>query len=370
MAPKQIAKSADWWIFFSVMTLLGIGLIMVFSSTQYIAQYAPYNDSFYFLKKQGLGALIGLGGMFLFYKLPYQVIRKFAVPVMVALIGALVLVVASEMGSGGGGALRFLEVGGIRFQPSEFCKPVLIVVAAIILSKSKERVQSFKHGFLPVFLWMVITCGLVIIEDLSTGVVMAVTIFLMMFCAGIKWRYLFSLVIAGVAGIAAAIIFEPYRVQRIFAFLDPAADSGDTGYQIIQSLYAIGSGGLSGVGLGASTAKWYYLPARHTDFIFSIYAEEVGFLGCVALLLLFALFIWRGLNVAVRGTNTFVSIAALGITAVIGIQAVINLLVVVGFAPVTGITLPFISYGVNSLIISLSMVGLLLNLSRFTERSR
>ena len=370
MAPKQSVKPADWWVFFSVMTLLGVGLIMVFSSTQYIAQYAPYNDSFYFLKKQGIGALIGLGGMLFFYKLPYQAIRKLAVPVMVALIAALVLVVASELGGGAGGALRFLEVGGVRFQPSEFCKPVLIVVAAIILSQSKERVQSFKHGFLPVVLWTVVCCSLVILEDLSTGVVMAVTIFLMMFCAGIKWRYLLSLIIAGGAGIAAAIIFEPYRVRRIFAFLDPAADSGGDGYQIIQSLYAIGSGGLTGVGLGSSTAKWFHLPVSHADFIFSIYAEEAGFLGCILLLLLFALFIWRGLNIAVRGTNTFVSMVAFGITSVIGIQAVINLLVVVGFAPVTGITLPFISFGVNSLIISLSMVGLLLNISRFTERSR
>jgi len=197
--------------------------------------------------------------------------------------------------------------------------------------------------------------------------VVAATGFLMMYCAGVRKRFLTGTLVLGAVVVVAAIIYEPFRVNRIMAYLDPWADPTGSGWQTVQSLLALGSGGLSGVGLGSGSSKLFYLPARHTDFIFSVLGEELGFLGCIFVIVVFVLFIWRGMLVAVKMPDKFGSLLALGIICAMSIQAFINLGVVSGLLPVTGVTLPFISYGGTSLAVCLTMAGMLLNLSRYVK---
>ncbi|MBQ9993032.1 MAG: putative lipid II flippase FtsW [Firmicutes bacterium] len=367
---KKIAKHpADWWLFFCVCVLSGIGIIMVFSSSIYFAQFAPYNDSFYFVKRQLINLLLGFGAMYVLFRLPLGLIRNVS-PVALGLVcAALGMVLLSSFGEEGGGAMRWLTIGGISLQPSEFCKPILIVFISKLLYERTAEDGSIRSGraYAYCLAVMLLCCGLIIIEDLSSAVVLAVSVFLLMCCSQIRWPYHFITVIIGILGVAAMIVFEPYRMQRLLEFTDPGTNGG---WQVMQSKMAIGSGGLMGVGLGAGNAKLYWLPARHTDFIFGVIGEELGLLGCIFVLFLFAVLFWRGFNIAVNSTNRFNAYCALGLTLLLAIQTVINLLVVVGFAPVTGITLPFVSYGGSSLIVSLAIVGLLLNISQYTEKNK
>lgn len=353
-------KVPDFGVFFAVLVLLGIGIIAVFSASQYFAQYAPYNDSLHFLKRQSINALIGIVGMLFAMKIDYRWFQVLALPGLVISILMLVVVLAL-------GGTRWISLGFIQFQPSEIAKVAIIVFMALILSRDPERLQSFTHGFLPCLGLMGLVCGLVVIKDLSTSIVIAGTCCVMMFCSGAKWSHMGFMFALGIVAFIAAVWVEPYRMARIFAFLDPWSDPQGDGFQTIQSYLAIGSGGLTGVGLGAGSAKWYYLPERHTDFIFSIWAEEMGFLGGTIIILTFLFFVWRGFMVSLNLKNNFQSLLALGITSMIGIQALINLCVVVGLFPVTGVTLPFISYGGTSLAISLTSVGILLNVSRYAK---
>lgn len=366
--------AADWWLFFSVCILSGIGLIMVFSASQYFAQFTPYNDSFYFVKRQFINFCIGMAGMLLIYKMPLELIRKIVLPALIVMAIGLVFVLVTELGSDGNGAERWLKLFGVKLQPSEFCKPVLVVFISKLLAEmdalSKEKMQGTRSGartYAYCIVAMVICCGLIIIEDLSTAVVLAATIFLMMVCSQIKWPFHLITVAGGLLAVAAMIIIEPYRMKRLIDFTDATTDGG---WQVLQGKMALGSGGLLGVGLGQGSAKLYYLPARHTDFIFDVLGEELGLLGCTLVLVLFAVIIWRGLSIALYQKDSFRTFCALGLTLLIAVQAVMNLFVVIGFAPVTGITLPFLSYGGSSLIVSLCIIGLLLNISQYTEKRR
>ena len=231
----------------------------------------------------------------------------------------------------------------------------------------KQHLQTVK-GFFYTLIVLAIIPGLVVIEDLGTAIAIAGALVCMMIAAEVPWRYLLCTMGMGLAGAAAMIAVKPYRLKRITIWLDPFSDPLNSGFQAVQSLYAIGSGWLFGVGLGASRQKLLYLPERHTDFIFSIIAEELGFVGATFVILLFAMFIWRGFYIAVHLEDKFKSLTAFGLTAVIGIQAMINIGVAVGALPVTGITLPFISYGGTSLSFMLATVGFLLNMSRYMKR--
>ena len=368
---KTKKHSADWWLFFSVCALSGLGIIMVFSASSYFAQFSPYYDSFYFVKKQLINLAIGFVGMFFLFRIPLELLKKIVFPVLLVIVGLLAAVLLSSMGSESGGAVRWLEIGGFRIQPSEFCKPVLVVFIAKILSDMSSTINnkfsSSGRTYLYCLVSMGICCGLIIIEDLSSAVVLAAAVFLMMVCSQIKWPYHIITIGCGLLGVAAMIVVEPYRIQRLIEFTDPTSDGG---WQVMQAKMALGSGGLLGVGLGQGSAKLYYLPARHTDFIFGVVGEELGLFGCTLVLFLFAVLFWRGFSIAVNSTNRFYSFMALGMTLLICVQAVMNLFVVIGFAPVTGITLPFVSYGGSSLIVSLCIIGLLLNISQYTEKRR
>ena len=268
-----------------------------------------------------------------------------------------------------GGAERWLIIGGFRFQPSELAKIILPMALARWMTAHQEEIGSFKTGFLPVCGAIALTAGLILAQkSLSVAVVVGATGFVMMFCGGIRPKYLLSTMGLGIVGVVGAIALEGYRMERIYAWFDPWAYSGDEGWQTCQSLMALGSGGLTGVGLGQGGSKWFYLPARHTDYIFSIIGEELGFLGATFVVLLIAFIVWRGLMIAVKAPDMYTSLLALGLIGFIGIQALVNLGVVTGLLPVTGVTLPFVSYGGTSMVVSLCMVGILLNISCYTEK--
>lgn len=359
----------DYWTFLIILVMLTFGIIMVFSASQYFAQHKPYEDSYYFLKRQLFNALLGVVAMVILMNFDYHHFRKLCIPLLIVGLGLVAVVLA--IGSEAGGAVRWIDLGFIRFQPSEIMKIALVIFLAASLSKKDQKqLSSLKKGFLPYVVLIGAVFCLVAVENLSTAIIMAGTAWLMMFCAGNKPAHLFTLVLIGVVGIVIAIQMEGFRMGRLTAFLDPWADPKGLGYQTIQSMVAIGSGGLSGVGLGAGGAKWYYLPDRHTDFIFSIIAEELGLVGGIFVFLLFAAFTWRGLSIAWNSSDTFGSLLATGLTLMISLQATINLGVALGCLPVTGVTLPFISYGGTSLVISLAAMGVLLNVSRYANLRR
>jgi len=358
----------DWWILISVIVLTAIGVIMVFSASQYFATYAPYNDSYHFLKKHSEAAALGFLGMYIAYKMKYEWYKKLSWVVFIPMILLLIFMAASTQIESIGGAQRWLQIGGQQFQPSELSKIALPLVLAKLFCSPGIDVKSFSKGFLPAIIITGGTAGLILAQTaLSSSMVVAATGFLMMYCAGVRKRFLTGTLVLGAVVVVAAIIYEPFRVNRIMAYLDPWADPTGSGWQTVQSLLALGSGGLSGVGLGSGSSKLFYLPARHTDFIFSVLGEELGFLGCIFVIVVFVLFIWRGMLVAVKMPDKFGSLLALGIICAMSIQAFINLGVVSGLLPVTGVTLPFISYGGTSLAVCLTMAGMLLNLSRYVK---
>ncbi len=370
-AAKNKLKSPDWWILFSAMVLVCIGIIMVFSASQYFTQYKPYEDIYYYLKKQLQNAALGLLAMYIMYRINYRIYKAAAWYIFFAVCGILILLLLGSGAQEAKGAVRWIDLGFTTFQPSELAKLALVMLLAKFLTERQRKISGFKQGFLPPLILIGITCILVYLQnDLSTSVIIAGTAFIMMFCAGVRLPYLIGTVALGGGAVASSILFTDFRMDRITAYLDPWADPLGSGFQTIQSLLAIGSGGLSGVGLGAGGAKWYYLPERHTDFIFSVLAEELGFLGGLLVISLFIVLIWRGLMVAVNAPDLFGSLLALGLISMLGLQAFINLGVVTGLLPVTGITLPFVSYGGTSLLVSMASTGILLNISRYAEIKR
>ena len=355
---------ADLLLFFITLVLLSIGLIMVLSSSSYDA-LLTYGDALFYFKRQLIFMFAGFFAMFVMMNIKPEVVKSLAVPVMLICIVMLVLV--PFIGVEVNGARRWLGTQSVRFAPAEVAKPVVIVFFAMWLtSLGKKNLQTFK-GFLYTLALLAVIPVLVVIEDLGTAIAIAGALVCMMIVAEVPWKYLIGTMGVGFAGVVAMIAVKPYRIKRIMVWLDPFSDPLEGGYQAVQSLYALGSGGLFGVGLGASRQKLLHLPERHTDFIFSIIGEELGFVGAAFVILLFALFVWRGFHIAMHIDDKFKSLTAFGLTAVIGIQAMINIGVAVGFLPVTGITLPFISYGGTSLIFMLATVGFLLNMSRYMK---
>lgn len=361
--PVKRKRQPDLLLLLSVLGLLAIGVIMVFSASQYMAADSSINDGFYYLKKQCLWAALGLVLLFLMLKIDYNILKKLAWPGLITAIGFLVLV---KLGAGVSslGAERSIVLGPIHFQPSEFAKLALILFFAYNMSKYSDRMGEFGRGFLYHLGIIGVFCGLIMLQpDLGTCVALVGAAFIMMWGGGVKYRYLIAMVLLGCALVGLAIILEPFRMARFTAFLDPWADPLGYGFQTVQSLIAIGSGGFAGVGLGAGGSKWYYLPEVHTDFIFALIGEELGFIGSLFTVLLFAVFVWRGIRIALTLEDSFGALLALGITAMIGVQTLINFFVATGMMPVTGIALPFISYGGSSLLFTLTAAGVLLNLS-------
>lgn len=364
MASK--ARMPDVVLFFAVVCLLCIGVVMVFSASSIVAMRET-GDAHYYLKRQLFAAVVGLGVMLVTMKVDYGLYKRVAkLGVFVAyVLLVLVLVIGREVY----GSKRWINLGVINLQASEVAKLALINFTAAWCSVKREEIKFFWKGFFPPLVLAGGAFLLIMLEpDFGTSIAIMLDVLLVLFAGGARFRHFVGIGLAAVPAFAALIYAEPYRMERIFAFIDPWADPADSGWNIIQSLLAIGSGGLFGLGLGNSRQKYFYLPERHTDFIFAVLAEELGFAGSAVVLLLFLIFVWRGIRIALLAPDIYGSLLAVGITGMVGMQALLNIGVVSGSLPVTGITLPFLSYGGSSLVITLAGVGVLLNISQATQR--
>ncbi|WP_028986870.1 stage V sporulation protein E [Thermicanus aegyptius] len=365
---KKERGMPDILIIFSTLALLLVGVVMVYSASAVIA-YHEMGDYFYYVKRQILFAALGVIAMFVMMNLDYWDLRKWSRLFLLLCFFLLLVVVIPGVGLERGGARSWLGIGAFSIQPSEFAKLGIVLFISHYLSLHQKKITSFWKGILPILALSGFAFGLIMLQpDLGTGTVLMGTVLLLIFSAGARLIHLGSLALAGFVGFAALVMAAPYRIARILAFLDPWSDPLGAGYQTIQSLYAIGPGGLFGLGLGKSMQKYNYLPEPYNDFIFAILSEELGFIGGSLLLLLFILLLWRGFRTAATAPDLFGTFLATGITGMIAIQVLINIGVVTGFFPVTGITLPFISAGGSSLSIILVAIGILLNISRFTGR--
>lgn len=358
MAKKKKEKSfssfvnnpIDFTLIITILLLLSIGLVMVLSASSPSA-LAQSGNSYSFFSKQLLFAILGLAAMMFISKIDYRFYKKFYKHAwwIALLLLALVLVAGKTVN----GAKRWIYVTEtLSFQPSEIVKFLMIVFFAGILVKNRDELSKYGKGFIKHVLFLAPIIGLLLLQPhFSASIVIIGICSVMMIMAGCKfWHFLATGAVAGIPALILLIIKEPYRLQRVVTFLDPWKDATDTGWQVIQSLYAIGSGGLFGAGLGESKQKYLYIPEPHNDFIFSILGEELGFIGCAVVLILFAILIWRGILIAMKAPDMFGSLVAIGITALIAIQVIINVAVVTSSMPATGMPLPFFSYRRNGII--------------------
>lgn len=351
-----------------VLGLLGLGLVAIYSSS---AVYAMdrFNSPAYFFWKQLTWIGIGLTGALILLVYDHRKLRVWIKPLLALCLALLaaVLIFGHEVS----GAKRWLRVAGIGFQPSELVKIALILFVADYCDRKRSRLHSFKNGLAPVLAVVGLFCGLIFLQpDLGTPVLIAVTCLVIIFIGGASWRHMAGLVSAGLLVTFSAVWLKPYRRRRLLSFLDPWNDVSGEGYQLVQSLLAIGSGGIAGVGLGGSHSKLLYLPEPHTDFIFPIFSEELGLVGSLAILSLFGLVAWRGFRISSRATNFFSSLLSSGITLLILLQALFNIAVVTGCLPTKGLPLPFISFGGSSLVVTMAAVGILLNISRSAKSAQ
>jgi len=349
--------------------LCAVGAIMVFSASSAIA-YTAYHDSTYFLKREILWLVIGAGAAWLGARMDYGRLRAAAPWLFGVAVVLLVAVLIPGLGTMEGGAQRWFAYGPVSFQPSEFAKLVLIVVLARMFADREDGARSMRRAGAPALFAVGICFALVLRQpDLGTASLFVITAFVIMYAAGAKWKHLLLEVLIAVPAMAAFVFSSAYRRDRFTAFSHPFNDPQGTGYHIIQSLYALGSGGVFGVGLGQSSQKFGYLPEPYTDFIFSIIGEELGFIGAAAVLLLFLALAYRGIRIAAKAEDRFGFYLATGITASLVLQAFVNIGVATSSWPVTGVPLPFISYGGTSLVVSLFGVGLLASVSRGRSRA-
>lgn len=357
----------DPLLLFAVLALVGFGLVMVYSASA-ITAYDKLGDSFFFLKRQAIAAGIGLVAMAVSMKLGYRRMARLAYPILLIALALLVVVLVPGLGTVVGGARRWLRVPGVSIQPAEVAKVAWVIYLSYSLAKKQEKVKSFSIGFVPHLGIAGVLVFLCMLEpDFGSSVALLFLMFVMLFVAGARLSYLVGLVLAALPFAYAAIATSPYRMKRITAFLDPWANRQGSGYQVAESLMSIGSGGLTGLGLGEGRQKLFFLPEAHTDFIFAIIGEELGLLGVALLVTLYGVIIWRGLRAALNATEAFGTYLGLGITSLIAFQACVNMSVAMGLVPTKGLTLPFISYGGSSLIVLMGAAGLLLSISTSAE---
>lgn len=364
-------RASDFTLMIAVILLVFIGIIMVFSSSWPEALY-KLGDGYHFLKKQLQASGIGLVAMLFFMNFDYWKLDKLARLIFILSIISAFLIF-TPLGIELNGARRWVNLGFTTFMPSDAIKIGSIIFLSSFLSRRKDDVKKFTKGFIPALIIIGISCGLIIMQrDLSTSATLGMALFILLFVAGANIFHLSILGVLGIAGGTLAIVGEKFRRMRFTAFLNPFAPEvrDNYGWQAIQSLYALGSGGLFGLGLGKSRQKFFYIPEPYNDFIFAIIGEELGFLGCVTVMLLLLLIIWRGLRIALGAKDLFGCYLASGIIALIAVQSLIHIAVVTSSMPTTGITLPFISYGGTSLMMYMAAAGILLNISRHSDLDR
>jgi len=350
-------------------SLIGIGLIIIYSGS-WTRTYLGFGDQFYYLRRQMLWVGVGLVGLTVAANFPYWRLRPLAYPILAVSLLLLLVVLVPGVGYGPSETKRWINVAGFNLQPSEFLKLGLTIFLASLLSQP-GRARSLWRGVLPVVALTASVVVLIMLQpDLGTAFAVGGTVLALLFLSGARVWQLLLLIAAAAPALLYAIFSAEYRARRFLAFLDPWADPLDTGFHIIQSLFSLGSGGLLGLGLGQGKQKYFYLPEQHTDFIFAVLGEELGFLGTVAVVLIFGFVAWRGYQVALKAADPFGALLAAGLTSMIVLQAIINVGVVTASLPVTGIPLPFISFGGSSLLFSMTAVGLIINVSRHQATGR
>ncbi|HEY8350496.1 MAG TPA: putative lipid II flippase FtsW [Clostridia bacterium] len=364
-------KPFDFILFMTVLILLSLGLIMVFSASAPMAEKESGNI-YYYINRQLVFAAIGMVSMILAANYDYHKIgRKTVWALFLVSVVLLILVLIPGIGSEANDSRRWVVIAGFRFQPSELAKLSLILFFSFNLSRRKKPLNSFFGDLMPYLFALGIICVLLLLEThLSATIIMIAISMIILFVAGAKIRHFAILIVPVVVTIIAVISFTDYMTPRINSWLDPWSDPRGSGYQTIQSLYAIASGGLFGRGLGQSMQKFLYVPEPHNDYIFPILAEELGFIGVLVVMLLFLIFIWRGIKIAVHAPDVYGCLIASGITALIAVQSLFNVAVVTNSVPPTGVSLPFFSAGGTALILFLTEAGILLNISRYSTYER
>jgi len=369
-ARSQVRAPLDTVLLASVAALIGIGLVMVFSASSATA-YAEHGDIAYYLKRQLMWLGVGLSSAYLFYRIDYHRLRSVAPYLLAGAVIGLILVFVPHVGLGVNGGRRWIGTGGLSVEPSEFAKLALVIYLSAVLSARGERITSLSRGVVPLCVPVALMAVLVLKEpDMGTASLLLFIALTLFFAAGARLMHLTAVVFAMVPFAALTVLASPYRRARIFAFIDPWKDPLNTGFHIVQSLLALGSGGLFGVGLGASRAKFFYLPEQYTDFIFSVLGEELGLVGTLSVIVLFITFAYRSIRIALAAPDRFGFFLALGCTAMITIQAFVNIGVVSSSWPVTGVPLPFISFGGSSLVVNCIAVALIANVARNRRTAR
>ncbi len=359
-----VSAPPDTILFAAVAILVAIGLVMIFSASSAQA-YADHRDTAYYVKHQTIFLVVGLVLAYMAYRIDYRKLKAVAPYALLACILALVAVLIPHVGVAVNGARRWIGAGMLSLQPSEFAKLALVVYLSAVLSVRGDRITSLGRGLFPLCMLVLFVALLVLVEpDMGTATLVVFTAFVLLFAAGARIEHLLLIAMVTVPPAVLTVLASPYKRARIFAFVDPWKDPQNTGFHIVQSLLALGSGGLLGVGLGESRAKFFYLPEQYTDFIFSVLGEELGLLGTLTVIVLFVAFAYRAVRIAVASPDRFGFFLAIGCAATIVIQAFVNIGVVSSSWPVTGVPLPFISFGGSSLIVSLIAVALIMNVGR------
>lgn len=365
---NAVGGRPDFVLLLLAFLLTGFGLVMIFSASTPIATI-KYGDSWHFAGRQLSFALAGLVCLFVFMRIPLAFWQRSAPVFIVASLVLLALVLL--FGAKVNGARRWFIIGGMNFQPSEFSKFAIILYLSAMLAKKGERVRSFLRGLLPVLVMVGASLGLILLQpDFGTVLILLLIAGTIVWTGGAKVRHLLALALAFAPVLVYLSVSKSYRLKRMNAFANPLQDPMDSGYQLVQSLIAFGHGGATGTGLGRSVQKYFYLPEAHTDFIFAVIGEEWGFIGVTSFLACYALFLWRAFLAALRSEEPFGTLLGMGIVAMIAIQCLMNIGAVTGMLPVTGVPLPFVSYGGTSLLLCMSCTGILLSLSRENDRIR
>ncbi len=360
--PRKLTP--DPLLFGVVLSLLAVGIVMVYSASAIVAA-ERFHDPLFFLKKQLFWAALGFGALWLAMRTDYRRFERWVTPLLVLALGLLVLVLVPPLGQEINGTRRWLRLGPLSVQPVELAKFALVVYLAAFLARRRELVRSFAAGLVPPLVVAALMAGLTVLQpDLGNALALVILALGLAYLAGARLLHMGLIAAAALPVIAVLVAMKPYRWRRMVAFMAPWDDPQGSGFQIIQSFLALGSGGLAGRGLGESKQKLFYLPESHTDFIFAIIGEELGLVGATIVILLFAVLVWRGLRVGLRAPDAFGSFLALGLTLMLATQTLVNLGVVTGMLPTKGLPLPFISFGGSALLTAMFSAGVLLNISQ------
>ena len=352
----------DRQLLFSVLLLVGIGIVMVYSASSAVA-LDKYDNGYFFLKKQAVSSFIGILALVICSHIPFRLYRVLTYPLLLFALGLLGAVLFSGFGVTAGGSQRWLQLGPLSFQPAEAARLSLIIYLAYSLSKKQDALHIFQVSFVPHLIVLLLFTVLLLLQpDFGSVMIFCALTWIMMFIGGVPLRYLITTLSALLPAVIYLLIREPYRIRRLISFMDPWQYPSGEGYQMIHSLMAFGTGGLWGTGIGQGYQKLFYLPEPHTDFIFSVIGEELGFWGVMVILCLYAVILWRGLRIGYECRDLFGMLMAVGITLALALQVSINMGVTLGLLPTKGLTLPFLSYGGTSLVINMACIGILMNI--------